>query len=168
MMHSPSLLSLAIPRDFCFFRGNISTMKNLLILIFAFSVIACTEKESPEPLIARAIIGQRVSQSSIWRAALVPFGDNINAEELRTKRGYFQEYEVPIEPNQPFALIFEVVDWDGQLNILMKISEKDVRLVTIPDSLPLREVYIHPNGNLPAAEQMAASITFPCEILILK
>ncbi len=142
-------------------------MKKLLILLFSISLFSCNETESPDPLIARAIIGQRVSQSSIWRAALVPFGDNINAEELRTKRGYFEQYEVPIEPNQPFALIFEVVDWDGQLNILMKISEMDVRLVTIEDSLPLREVYIHPNGNLAAANEMAESITFPCEILIL-
>lgn len=116
---------------------------------------------------AQAIVAQRVSHFSEWKAALVPYGADINQEYTNIERGYHEKYEIPIEPSQPFAMIFETTDWDGQLNILMQISNNDQRLITIPDSLPLTEVYIHPNGNLQAANEMAESITFPCEIKIL-
>ena len=143
-------------------------MKRLLYLFLAVSLFACSDDSDPDPLTAQVVIHQRANMQSVWYSALVTQGEDINSAQMFQTSGFHEEIATPVEPNQPFALILDLDEYGGHLNILMKVSHSDTKLITIEDTLFMREVYIHPNGNMSAAQEFANSIDFPANILILE
>lgn len=144
-------------------------MKKIWIFLLVCLVAACATEETPQTLTANVVVSQRASLNTVWYSALVVSGEDINqafANRLRYS-DYHAAFEKPIQANQPFAFIFDVEEFTDQVNVILSVSQHDQRLVEVFSKPDLPEVYIYPNGNREAAQEMADEIDFEANVFIL-
>lgn len=144
-------------------------MKKALIVFSVFLLFSCSDSEEPIIPTAQVLVGQRANLNTVFFGSLVVSGQDINSA-FDTSKGYSGfniKFEEEIQEGQPFAFVIDIQEFTGVLNVILKINDANLKGVEIFEKPDLPEVYIHPNGNRQAAQQMADAITFDSNVIIL-